>query len=102
MALTTLKTIDYKKEQSIAFEKCSEILTRYFATLDKDLEQKKTARQKVEVLLNVIKTANAKLISFKAIISQNYTSDFTGACSYLLAQVAGLHGGAQLEANSYK
>ena len=69
----------------------------YFSELDKDPEQNKMARQKVEVFLNGIKTAGAKLIACKAIISQNYESDFTGACYHFLAQFARFHGGTQLE-----
>ena len=56
------------------------------------------ARQKVEILLNVINMADTKLIACKSIISQNYTSDLTGECSHLLAQVVRLHVGAQMEA----
>ena len=40
------------------FEKYSEILTGAFSVLDKDLEKNKTASQRVEVLLNVIKMAD--------------------------------------------
>ena len=78
----------------MAFEKYSESLTRDFATLDKDREENKTTRQKLEVLLSDIKTAGTKLIACKAIISHTYESDFTGACSHFSAQVARLHGGA--------
>ena len=56
--------------------------------LDKYPDQKKTARQKLEVLLNGIKMADTKLIACTAIMSQNYTSDFTGVYSHLLAQFA--------------
>ena len=73
-----------------------------FATLDKDPDQNKMARKNVEVFINGIKTEDTKLIACKAIISQNYASNFTGMCSHLLAQVALLHGGAQLESQRYK
>ena len=66
----------------MTFEKYSEILTRGFASLDEYPQQKKMARQKVEVLLNGIKTEDTGLISCKAIISHNHRSDFTGACSH--------------------
>ena len=42
----------------MAFGNYSENPMRNFATLDKNLYKKKTTRQKVEVLLNVIKMAD--------------------------------------------
>ena len=52
----------------MVFEKYSYILTRDFSTLDTDREQKKTPRQKLDVLLNGTKTAETDLISCKTII----------------------------------
>ena len=45
------------------FEKYSESLTRDLATIDKYLEQKKTAGKKVEVLLGGIEMADTELVS---------------------------------------
>ena len=42
------------------------------------------------------------MIACKAIISQNYASYFTGACSHFSDQVTRLHGGAHLETHRYK
>ena len=84
------------------FEKYSRIPTRNFATIYSDPDQNKMARKKVEVLLNGIKTVDTKLIACKAIISQNYASDFTGACSHLPAQVARFHEGAHMDIKRYK
>ena len=81
----------------MAFGKYSESLTRAFATLDKDLKQNKMTRKNLELLINGIKMADIKLISCKAIISQNYAIDFTGTCSHFSYQVTRFHGGAQLE-----
>ena len=83
-------------------EKYSESLTRAFVTLDKDIDEKKTARQKVKVLLSRTKTADTKLIACKAIISHNYASDFPVACYHLSAQIARLHGVFRLEEQRYK
>ena len=85
----------------MAFYNYSESLTRAFVTLDKDPEQNKVAMQKVEVFLNGIKMVDRKLIACRAIISQNYTIYFTGACSHLLAHVTQLHGGAKVDAQRY-
>ena len=86
----------------MVFENYSGKLTSSFANLDKDLDYVKMVRQEVEVLLNGIKTACNKLIACKAIVSQNYASDFTGACSHLSYQVVMLHDGTHLEEQSYK
>ena len=86
----------------MVFEKYSKILTRDFATLDEDTEQNKMAKQKVEVFLDGIKTANTKLIDCKAIISYNCASNFTGACSHFSDQAARFHVDAHLEAQRYK
>ena len=80
LALVTLKMLHYKKELSVEFENYSEILTRDTAMQDKYPEEEKIARQKVEVLLGGIKTANTKLIACNSIISNNYANYFTGVC----------------------
>ena len=66
--------------------------------LDKDPDQKKTVRQNIEVLIHGIKTADTKFIACKAIISQNYASDFIGACYIFSDQVLWLHVSSQMEA----
>ena len=102
LALATLKKLHYKKEPSMEFEKYSENLTRDFAKLGKDPEQRMLARKNVEVLPNGIKTAETELIACKTIIRYNCASDFTGTCSHFSAQFVRLHGGAQMEAQRYK
>ena len=67
--------------------------------LDKNSDQNKMARQKVEVFLDVIKMAETALISCTSIISLNNASDFTGACSHFLSHITQLHGGAHMEAH---
>ena len=58
--------------------------------------------QKVEVLINVIKIEDTKLIECKAIISQNYASDFNGTCYPFSDQVVWLHGEAHMELQRHK
>jgi hypothetical protein len=81
----------------MSFEKYTELLTRCFTTLDKDPDERVSARQKVERLLKGIKTPDTELLACKAVISQNYRADLAGACAYFSTEVARLHGGAQLE-----
>ena len=64
------------------FEKYSENLTRDFAKVGKDPEQRMLARKNVEVLPNGIKTAETEVIACKTIIRYDCASDFTGTCSH--------------------
>jgi hypothetical protein len=92
-----VESLHYKNEQSMSFEKYTELLTKCFTTLDKDPDERVSARQKVERLLKGINTSDTELQACKAVISQNYRADFSGACAYFSQEVARLHGGAQLE-----
>lgn len=92
-----VESLHYKNEQSMSFEKYTELLTKCFTTLDKDPDERVSARQKVERLLKGINTPDTELQACKAVISQNYRADFAGACAYFSQEVARLHGGAQLE-----
>ena len=94
LALATLKTILYNIYQLMAFDKYSEILTKASMALDKYPDKNKMSMQKVEVLLDGIKTAETELIAFKAIIGKNYACGFSSACSHLLALIVRFHGGA--------
>ena len=97
LAKSRVETLHYKNEQSISFEKYTELLTKCFTTLDKDPDERVSNRQKIERLLKGIKTPDTELLACKAVISQNYRADFTGACAYFGQEVAQLHGGAQME-----
>ena len=97
LAKSRVESLHYKNEQSMSFEKYTELLTKCFTTLDKDPDEKVSERQKVERLLKGINTPDAELLACKAVISQNYRANFPGACAYFSQEVARLHGGAQLE-----
>jgi hypothetical protein len=81
----------------MSFEKCTEIMTKCFNTLHKDVDQRFSDRQKVEKLLTAIRCQDAELLAAKAVIDQQYPRDFIGACGYFSQQVARIHGSAQLE-----
>jgi hypothetical protein len=97
LAKSRVEALHYKNEQSMSFEKYTELLTKCFTTLDKDPDERVSARQKIERLLKGIKTPDTELLACKAVISQSYRADFPGACAYFSTEVARLHGGAQLE-----
>ena len=102
MAKARIKSLFYKNESSMSFEKVMEILSKSFSTLDKDPDEKYSERQKVEKLLSCIQTSDVELVSQKAVIASQYPDNFAGACNYFSAQVSRLHSGAQLENRKYK
>jgi len=97
LAKSRIEGLHYKNEQSMSFEKYTELLTKAFTTLDKDADVRYSQRQKVEKLLKGISTSDTELTACKAIISHQYSRDFPGACAHFSQEVARLHGGAQLE-----
>ena len=79
------------------FERYTELLTKCFSTLDKDIDEKFLDIQKLNSLLKGIKTKYMELSASKAYISQQYHRDLAAAYAYFSKEVARLHGGAQLE-----
>jgi hypothetical protein len=102
LAKASVESLHYKNERSMSFEKYTELLTKCFTTLDKDEEERLTDRQKVGKLLKGIQSSDTELLACKAVISQNYPRNFTGACAYFSQEVGRLHGGAQLENRKYR
>jgi hypothetical protein len=101
MAKARIKSLFYKNECSLSFEKVMEILSKSFSTLDKDLDERYSERQKVEKLLQCIQTPDMEVVAQKSVIASQYANDFSGTCNYFSAQVSRLHGGAQLENSKY-
>jgi hypothetical protein len=97
MAKAKLEQIHYKNERILSFEKVTEIMTKCFNTLHKDVDQRYSDRQKVEKLLKAIQCQDAELIASKSVIDQQFPRNFVGACSFFSTQVARVHGPAQLE-----
>jgi uncharacterized membrane protein YgcG len=80
MAKARIKSLFYKNEHSLLFEKVMEILSKSFSTLDKNLDERYLECQKVEKLLQCI--------------CMQMIFHVGTACNYL-------HGGAQLENSKY-
>ena len=79
------------------FEHYTELLTKCFSTLDNVIDKKLSDIQKVNALLEGIKTQDMKLLASESVISQQYPSDLADDCTYFSKEVARLHGGTQLE-----
>ena len=101
-AKVKIANLFYMNKGSLSFERVSEILTKAFSVLDKDLDEAFLNHQKVKKLLKDIQSLDMELMSQKAVIASQFANDFTGACNYFSVQVSCLHGGAQLESRKYK
>jgi uncharacterized membrane protein YgcG len=101
MAKARVKSLFYKNEHSLSFEKVMEILSKSFSTLDKDPDERYSECQKVQKLLQCIQMPDMEVVAQKLVIVSQYANDFSGACNYFLAQVSRLHGRAQLENSKY-
>jgi hypothetical protein len=88
-----------KNERSMSFKKCTEVMTKCFNTLHKDVDQCYSDRQKVEKLLKAIKCQEGKRLAAIVVIVQQYPQDFIGMCGYFSQQVTRIHGLSQLEYN---
>jgi hypothetical protein len=102
IAKSKLETLHYRNERSMSFERCTEIMTKCFNTLHKDVDQRYSDRQKVEKLLKAIRCQDQELLAAKVVIDQQYPRDFIAACGYFSQQVARVHGPAQLEYRQQK
>jgi hypothetical protein len=100
-AKARVKSLFYKNERSLSFEKVMEILSKSFSTLDKDPDKRCSECQRVEKLLQCMQTLDMEVVAQKSVIVSQYANDFPGTCNYFSAQVSRLHGGAQLENSKY-
>jgi hypothetical protein len=87
MAKAKIKSLFYKNEHSLSFEKVMEILSKVFSTLDKDPDKRYSECQKVDKLLQCVQTLDMEVVAQKLVIASQYANDFLGACNYFLAQV---------------
>jgi hypothetical protein len=85
MAKARIKSLFYKNERSLSFEKVMEILSKWFSTLDKDTDERYSERQKVEKLLQCIQMPDMEVVAQKSVITSQYAYDFSGACNYFVS-----------------
>jgi hypothetical protein len=97
LAKARLKTVFYKNEHSLSFERCTEILSKCFQTLQKDPDERYSEKRKVDKLLEIIKVTDPELTAAKVIMETNHSTNFHQACAYFSQQVWRIHGSAQLE-----
>jgi hypothetical protein len=85
MAKARIKSLTYKNERSLSFEKVIEILSKSFSTLGKDRDKRYSEHQKVEMLLQCIQMPDMEVVAQKSVIALQYANDFSGTCNYFLA-----------------
>jgi hypothetical protein len=96
MAKARIKSLFYKNEHSLLFEKVMEILSKSFS-----MYKRYSECQKVEKLLQCIQMPDMEVVAQKSVIASQHANDFSGTCNYFSAQVSRLHGGAHLENSKY-
>jgi hypothetical protein len=99
IAKSKLEDLHYENKCSMSFECCTEIMTKCFNTLHKDLDHlNSNHQQKVEKLLKApICCWDLELLVAKVIVDQNYHRNSIGTCKYFLQQVTRTHGPVLLE-----
>ena len=60
---STMKETHYKNEQSMSFKNYTEMIIKYFSTLDKDEDEKLSDQQKVNTIINGIKVQDVQLMA---------------------------------------
>lgn len=100
LATETLRTAHYKNEQVFSFEKYSETLTKAFATLDKDPDERLSERQKVTKLVDGINVSDGTLVAAKQYVMAQFPANFSGAVSHFGSMVVRVHGPAVLAAQN--
>lgn len=102
LAKTRLGNLHYKSERSMSFELFSARMQKYFQTLDKDPDERKSDRQKVEILVAAFRPESNELASAKVIAIQQYPRDFVGACNYLSAEVSRVSAQAIIDSQRHR
>jgi hypothetical protein len=97
LAKAKLKTVHYKSEQSMSFERCTEILSKCFQTLHKDPDERYSDKRKVDKLLEAIQVTDPELTAAKVLTESLHGNNFNTACAYFSQQVSRIHVSAQLE-----
>ena len=90
------RELRYKNEQSMSFEKYTEVIIKCFSTLDKDEGEKLSDQQKFNVIINGIRVQNVQLMSATSYIAGKYPRDVTMACAYFSRELARIHGSSQV------
>ena len=62
LAKSSMRELHYKNEQSMSFEKCTEMIIKCFSTLDKDEDENLSEQQKVNTIINGIRVQYVQIM----------------------------------------
>ena len=96
MENSRMRELKYKNEQSMSFEKYTEMIIKLFSALDKDKDEKLSDQQKVNAIIIGIRVQDVQLMAATSCIAGKYFCDVTMLCAYFSREVARIHGSAQV------
>ena len=77
-----MRELHYKNEQSMLFEKYTEMIIKCFSTLDKDEDEKLSNQQKFNSIIDGIKVQEVQLMAATLYIAGQYPRDVTMVFTY--------------------
>jgi hypothetical protein len=90
--------LHYKDEKSYPFERYITKLKENFFILAKDPDEALlTGKQKVEKMMNGLRSTDTNIVSARTVIFHQYQDDFDGATTFLSGLIANIHSAAQLD-----
>jgi hypothetical protein len=92
-----MNRLHYKDEKSYPFERYITKLKENFFILTKDPDETLTGKQKVEKMMNGLRSTDTNIVSARTVIFHQYRDDFDGATTFLSGLIANIHSAAQLD-----
>jgi hypothetical protein len=92
-----MNRLHYKDEKSYPFERYITKLKENFFILAKDTDEALTGKQKVEKMMNGLRSTDTNIVSARTVIFHQYRDNFDGATTFLSGLIANIHSAAQLD-----
>ena len=92
-----MSRLHYKDEKSYPFERYVTKLKENFFILAKDKDEALTGKQKVEKMMNGLRSTDTSIIAARTVIYHQYRDDFNGATTFLSGLIANIHSAAQFD-----
>ena len=91
-----MRELHYKNEQLMLFKEYTEMIIKYFSTLDKDEDEKLSDQQKVNAIINGIRVQDVQLMAATLYIAGKYPRDVTMVCAYFSRELSQINGSVQV------
>jgi hypothetical protein len=92
-----MNRLHYKDEKSYPFERYITKLKDNFFILAKDPDEALTGKQKVEKMMNGLRSTDTNIISARTVIFHQYRDDFNATTTFLSGLISNIHSAAQLD-----